>query len=49
MSDKVVLNRINTELLAANIRKKRQAQWTGIIYDSQSARILSLEDIEKRR
>ena len=30
MADRIVLNRTNTELLAANIQKKRQAQYTGI-------------------
>ena len=49
MADRVVLNRTNTELLAANTRKKRQVQRTGILYDGQGARILSLEDVEERR
>ena len=29
--------------------KKRRAQRTGIAYDGQGARVLSLEDVEKRR
>lgn len=49
MADRVVLNRTNTELLAANTRKKRRAQRTGIQYDDQDARVLSLEDVEERR
>lgn len=49
MADTVVLNRTNTELLAANRRKKRRAQQTGIAYNSQGARVSSLEDVEKRR
>ena len=49
MADRVILNRTNTELLAANTRKKRQAQRTGLQYDGQGARVLSLEDVEKRR
>ena len=31
------------------IRTKRRAQRTGIQYDGQGARVLSLEDVEKRR
>lgn len=49
MADKVILNRTNTELLAANTQKKRRAQRTGLQYNSQSAQVLSLEEIEKRR
>ena len=49
MADRVILNRTNTELLAANTRKKRRAQRTSLQYDGQSARVLSLEDVEKRR
>ena len=49
MADRIVLNRTNTELLAANIRKKQRAQRTGTQYDGQGARVLSLEDVEKRR
>ena len=49
MADRVILNRINTELLAANTQKKRRAQRTGIAYDAQGACVLSLEDVEKRR
>ena len=48
MADRVVLNRTNTELFAANTRKKQRAQHTGIQYDGQIARILSIEDVEKR-
>ena len=49
MTDRIVLNRTNTELLAANTRKKQRAQRTGTEYDIQEARVLSLEDVEKRR
>lgn len=49
MADRVVLNRTSTELLAANTRKKQRAQRTGLQYDGQGARVLSLEDVEKRR
>ncbi len=49
MADRVILNRTNTELLEANTRKKRRAQRTGLQYDGQYARVLSLEDVEKRR
>ncbi len=47
--DCIVLNRTNTELLAANTRKKQRAQRTGIQYNSQGARVLSMEDVKKRR
>ena len=49
MADCIVLNRTNTELLEANTRKKQRAQRTGTQYDGQGARVLSLEDVEKRR
>ena len=49
MTDRIVLNRTNTELLAANTRKKQRAQRTGTQYDVQGDRVLSLEDVEKRR
>lgn len=49
MADCIVLNRNNTDLLAANTRKKQQAQRTGTQYDGQGARVLSLKDVEKRR
>ena len=49
MADRIVLNRTNTELLAANTRKRQRAQRTGIQYDGQGARVLSMEDVEKRR
>ena len=49
MTDRIVLNRTNTELLAANTREKQRAQRTGTQYDVQGARVLSLEDVEKRR
>ncbi len=49
MTDRIVLNRTNTELLAANTRKKQRAQRIGTKYDGQGARVLSLEDVEKRR
>ena len=35
MADRVVLNRTNTELLAANLRKKQRAKRTGIQYDGR--------------
>ena len=46
MADRIILSRTNTELLAANTRR---AQRTGLQYDGQGARVLSLEDVEKRR
>ncbi len=46
MADRIVLNRTNTELLAANTRNKQRAHTK---YDGQGARVLSLEDVEKRR
>ena len=49
MTDRIVLNRTNTELLAANTRKKQRVQRTGLKNDGQGARVLSLEDVEKRR
>ncbi len=49
IADRVVVKRTNTELLAANTRKKRREQRTGIQYDGQDASVLSLEYIEKRR
>lgn len=49
MADRVVLNYTNTELLAANTRKKRRAQHTEIQYDGQDACVLSSEDVEARR
>ena len=45
----VILNLTNTELLAANTQKKQRAARTGIQYDSQSARVLSMKDVENRR
>ncbi len=49
MADHIVLNRTNTELLAANTRKKQRVQRKGTKYDGQGARVLSLEDVEKRK
>ncbi len=49
MAYRFILNLKNKDLLAANTRKKRRAQHTGISYDGQGARVLSLEDVEKRR
>ena len=49
ITDRIVLNHTNTELLAANIQKKRQAQCTEILYNGQGACVLSLKDIKKRR
>lgn len=37
MADRVILNRTNTELLAAHTRKKRRVQRTGLQYDDQGA------------
>ncbi len=47
MTDRVVLNRTNTELVAANTQKKRQAQHTGIQYDCEGPRVLYLEYAEE--
>ncbi len=49
MADKVVLNRTNTDLLAANTQKKRRPQRTGIAYDGQAPRVLNLENDKKRK
>ena len=49
MTDRIVLNRTITELLAANTREKQRPQRTGTQYDVQGDRGLSLEDVEKRR
>ena len=49
MADRIVLNRTNTELIAANTRKKQRAKRTSTQYDSQGTHLLSLEDVEKRR
>ena len=35
IADQVILNHTNTELLAANTRKKQRAQCTGLQYDGQ--------------
>ena len=47
MADRIVLNRTNMKFLAANTRKTQRAQCIGTQYDSQGARVLSLEDVEK--
>ncbi len=49
MADRIVLNCINTEPLAANTQKKQRAQRTFTQYNVQRARVLSLEAVEKRR
>ena len=49
MADSVILNHTNTELLAANIQKKRRAERIGIQYGSQGACVLSMKDVEDRR
>ncbi len=49
IADRVVLNRTNTELLAANMRRIRQAEQTDLQYNGQGARVLSLEDVKERR
>ncbi len=49
MADCIVLNHTNTELLAANTRKKQRAQRICTQYNGQGARVLSLEDVEKRK
>lgn len=49
MADRVLLNYINTELLVANIQKKQWTQHIGLQYNSQVTRVLSLDDIEKRK
>ena len=49
MADRVISNHTNTELLAANTRKKQRAQRTGLQYDGQDAWVWSLKDVEKRR
>ncbi len=49
MTNRVVLNLTNTELLATNTQKKRRVQRTGIQYDSQGVRVLGLEEVKKRK
>ncbi len=49
MTDRVILNRINTELLADNTQKKRRVDSTGIQYGGQGARVLSMKNVEDRR
>lgn len=49
MAVRVVLNRTNMELLAANTRKKRPAERTSLQYNWQGARVLSFEDVEESR
>ncbi len=49
MANRMLLNYTNTELLTVNTQKKRRVQRTGILYNDQSACVLSLEDVEKRR
>ncbi len=49
MTDCVILNRTNTEFLAADTQKNQRVQRTGLQYDSQGAHVLSLEDVEKRK
>ncbi len=49
MTDRVVLNRTNTELVAANTQKKCQAQHTGLKCDCEGARDLYLEDVDERK
>ena len=49
MADRVILNRTNTELLAATTQKKRQVERTRIQYNGQGACVLSMKDVEDRR
>ena len=49
IADRVILNHTNTKPLAINIPKKQQVQRTCVQYNSQGARVLSLEDVEKRK
>ncbi len=49
MADRVILNRINTEFLRPIHEKKQRAQRTGLQYDGQGARVLSLEDVKKKK
>lgn len=43
------INHTNKELLLANTQKKRRTQRTGLQYDGQGARVLSLEDVCRRK
>lgn len=43
------INRTNKDLLLANTQKKRRTQRTGLQYDGQGARVLSLEDVCGRK
>ncbi len=49
MADRILLNYTNTELLAANTQKKQRVQPTCTQYNGPGARVLTLEDVEKRR
>ncbi len=49
MADRVLLNRSNTKLLAANTQKEQRVERTGIQYSGQGARVLSMKDAEDRR
>ncbi len=49
VADCIVLNCTNTELLTANTQKKQQAQRIGTQYDGQEARVLSSQDVEKKK
>lgn len=47
--DYIILNHINIELLKVNIQKKQQVQYTAIQYNGQTACVLSMKDMKKRK
>ena len=49
MADRVVLNDTNMDFLAANTRKKRRAQQTGIVYDGQDAHYFKSRRHQKKK
>ena len=49
ITNKIILNDINTKLFAAYIRKKQQVQYINLQYNGQNAQVLSLKNVKKRR
>ncbi len=49
MADRVILNRINTEIFAANTQKKWWVEHTRIQYGSQGAGFFGMKDVEDRK
>ena len=49
LTDWIIINLTNTELLAANTQKKQQVERTRIQYGGRGARVLSMKDVEDRK